>query len=181
MIPMGNKKDFMTGQPLVHPMKMRIIWGNLLTLAPINEALLTALESDAVKQESGDYKQAQIGEIFIKFSSYLKLYSAYCENQPYACDVLAELRSDSQFEAFLAERADSCVVEEIRNLDINAYLIKPVQRICKYPLFLRVRQFQFKLEYFLFLYMCNQIISPLGTTTKYPYGTSELCCCRNCC
>jgi hypothetical protein len=138
MIPMANKKDFLSGKLLVPETQMRIIWGNLETLAPINEALLLALQSELVTKETGDYKQAQIGEIFIKFSSYLKLYSTYCENQPYALSALAELRNDSQFEAFLAERADACVVEEVRNLDIGAFLIKPVQRICKYPLFLRV-------------------------------------------
>jgi hypothetical protein len=43
-------------------------------------------------------------------------------------------KKNSNFKAFLLERA---LAQECRGLPLSSFLIKPVQRICKYPLLLR--------------------------------------------
>jgi hypothetical protein len=68
---------------------------------------------------------------------FLKMYKTYCANQPSGSDMVAKcLRDNPHFKAFL----DKTSLLPITNkLLIRDYFIKPVQRICKYPLLLRVR------------------------------------------
>eukprot|EP00727_Mastigamoeba_balamuthi_P005376 m51a1_g14837 putative domain containing protein (1290) ;mRNA; r:720960-727154 len=57
-------------------------------------------------------KGESIGRCFLGVADYFKLYSNYCSNE-------------------------SAKLTQCRKLDLRAFLIKPVQRLCKYPLLLR--------------------------------------------
>lgn len=138
MKPMENKRDFLTGKPLVTQAEMNAIWSNICLLPPVNKTLLELLLNDQITQGESDDRQGRIGAAFIRVADYMKIYTTFCSNQPLSVATVQNLCKDAQFEAFLAEKADVCVMEESKNLDLNAFLIKPVQRICKYPLFLRV-------------------------------------------
>lgn len=80
--------------------------------------------------------QEIISSAFIESAQFFKNYLPYCNNQTNAMETLEDLCKNSQFEAFLQERAD--IVPACRNLTLKDMIIKPVQRICKYPLLLRV-------------------------------------------
>lgn len=67
----------------------------------------------------------------------MQIYTRFCANQAQSTATLLQLQENTQFEAFLMEKGDVAVMEESHNLNLNAFLIKPVQRVCKYPLFLR--------------------------------------------
>lgn len=67
----------------------------------------------------------------------MQIYTRFCANQALSTATLLQLQENTQFEAFLMEKGDVAVMEESHNLNLNAFLIKPVQRVCKYPLFLR--------------------------------------------
>jgi len=60
----------------------------------------------------------------------------YCSNHPFALMKIQNVQS-KQFRSFIQEVHAR---PESRNLDLGSYLIKPVQRICKYPLLVKVRR-----------------------------------------
>ncbi|KAJ3189570.1 Myosin 10A, isoform D [Irineochytrium annulatum] len=74
---------------LLRPKDMSVIFSNIETIMPVNSELLKLLEDRQAESENGVVEQ--VGDIFIRVSDYLKIYT----------------------------------------------ILKPVQRICKYPLLLR--------------------------------------------
>lgn len=77
-----------------------------------------------------------IANSFIGLAEFLKMYSNYCSNQDNSFSVINKLKEkkDKKFESFL----QYCFARpECLGLDFNAYMIKPIQRICKYPLLIR--------------------------------------------
>ncbi|KAI8847552.1 Dbl homology domain-containing protein [Chytridium lagenaria] len=94
--------------------------------------LLKLLETR--QSESENNVVEQVGDIFIRVSDYLKMYAMYCSNHPYAVMKLQALRNAKAIAKFL----DQCAsMPESRSLGLQHFLLKPIQRICKYPLFLR--------------------------------------------
>ena len=70
---------------------------------------------------------------FTSVAPFFKLYSTYCQSYEGALQALQEaLQRDPAFARFCmaAQQSPRC-----RGLPLEAYLIKPIQRICKYPLF----------------------------------------------
>ena len=66
----------------------------------------------------------------------MKIYSEYCSNQATALETIKKLSKENDtFNTFLkkAFRDTRC-----RKLDLNSFLVLPLQRVCKYPLLLRV-------------------------------------------
>lgn len=133
MKPMTTKKNFLTGVPLVTPAQVTAIFSNLSMLPPLNNELAKMLDIELENFNQG--RDAMIGKIFLGFADFFRMYTQYFSNQPTSMKTIADLRQDLQFDAFLEEKRD--LVPEFRNLDMAAMLIKPTQRMCKYPLFLR--------------------------------------------
>jgi len=100
----------------------------------ISETLSSSIYSS---EEAANLPSPQviIGRAVMESGEFFKNYLPYCTNQKNAMDTLQELCVNSQFEAFLAERAD--IVPACRHLTLKDMLIKPIQRVCKYPLLLR--------------------------------------------
>jgi len=67
-------------------------------------------------------------------NEYLKMYLLYCSNYAYALTKLEDLKSSKSFSKFLITQFQR---PESRCLHLDSFLIKPVQRICKYPLLLK--------------------------------------------
>lgn len=64
------------------------------------------------------------------------VYNTYCTNHSQSLLKLHSLlQSNRNFKNFLEE---TCKLPVCRGLALNSFLIKPVQRICKYPLLLKV-------------------------------------------
>jgi len=51
--------------------------------------------------------------------------------------LLNKLKDNEAFQTFLKQCFSR---KECRNLSLPAFLIEPIQRLCKYPLFMRVRR-----------------------------------------
>jgi hypothetical protein len=65
------------------------------------------------------------------------MYATYCTNQEAAGEVVTRAeKTNPRFRAFLQK---ALADPQTNRLLLRDYLIKPMQRICKYPLFLRVR------------------------------------------
>nr|KAJ3415389.1 Myosin 10A, isoform D [Polyrhizophydium stewartii] len=144
---------------MIRPKDMAIIFSNIEQLLPVNQELLKSL----MKRRESSPVIEQVGDVFIRVvwlapngggllcdiwpsllpayaatgaqkSDYLKMYTMYCSNHPYALIKLQNVRQNKSVAKFL----DQCAQQpECRSLNLANFLLKPVQRVCKYPLFLR--------------------------------------------
>ena len=103
-----------------------------------------------------------VGDIFIRLADFFRMYNMYCSNQPFSLIKFENITSRA-FKSFVAVRPpfpalspfhslalqtqafshipQECFQKpECRALAMCSFLIKPVQRICKYPLLIRVCQ-----------------------------------------
>ncbi|KAL6072759.1 Round spore [Balamuthia mandrillaris] len=107
---------------LLNKTQIMNVFSNIEMIATVNKELFNNLKTKSV------------GQAFLSVVDYLKLYSVYCGNQENALNQINKLRSsNSEFDSFL-EYCHS--LPDLRSLDLYAFLIKPIQRICKYPLLL---------------------------------------------
>eukprot|EP00948_MAST-09A_sp_MAST-9A-sp1_P001467 g1467.t1 len=80
---------------------------------------------------------AKVAECFVSLAEYFKLYSLYSSNFENARSVLKDLMKRNQgFIAFVKQQ-QQFYPKRMKNQDLVSLLIKPIQRICKYPLFLK--------------------------------------------
>jgi T-lymphoma invasion and metastasis-inducing protein 2 len=73
-----------------------------------------------------------ISNVFLQYSSQFRIYSAFCSNHSKFQTKLANNNSDS-FKKFLLQQNQSGE----HSTSIESYLIKPIQRLLKYPLLLK--------------------------------------------
>ena len=75
---------------------------------------------------------ASVGGVFLHFADYLRMYVSYCNNMDVQDATVQRLRRENPaFERWVQackEHPDS------RHQDISSFLIKPFQRLCRYPL-----------------------------------------------
>jgi len=76
-----------------------------------------------------------IGPIFMEQGDLFKFYAAYCSNQPFIPANLKRLQSHNQeFSQFMAQASRD---PRCKLLDVESFLISPLQRLCRYPLLLK--------------------------------------------
>lgn len=115
---------------LVQNKDIGIIFSNVEQLLPVNQMLHSWIKE---RTDSSPVVE-MIGDLFIRVSDYLKMYTMYCSNYPYALMRLQSVRQNKS----IAKLLDSCAkLPESKNFNLANFLIKPVQRICKYPLLVR--------------------------------------------
>jgi len=116
---------------------MEAIFSNIEDVVPIHIEFLKKLEEklSEAEEEGMPLHEVAIGDIFIRFFHYFKLYSIYASNHDASLMKLEECKKKrKEFARFL----DVCHGDtSCRGLFLNAFLIKPIQRLCKYPLLLR--------------------------------------------
>lgn len=139
---------------LIKPNEFQSVFSTINMLPPLNQELVGKLEKTK-ELPPGDQI---VGGVFLEmvrnclpfffscasdffFSPsppqhpYFKLYMGYCTNHAASLSTLKKLKNNGAFAAFIEEVRQK---PECRKLDIEAYLIKPLQRICRYPLLLKV-------------------------------------------
>ncbi|KAI3648098.1 hypothetical protein MP228_005952 [Amoeboaphelidium protococcarum] len=115
------------------PFELADLFSNIEQILPVNEAFLQEL-----KHCRKDYLLEGVGNAFLAVADYFKLYTMYCGLHAKAMDSLQKaLKADMPIKAFLKEVYSR---QEFGGLNLESFLLKPVQRICKYPLFLRELQ-----------------------------------------
>ncbi|KAJ3228771.1 cytochrome c oxidase subunit 1 [Chytriomyces hyalinus] len=107
------------------------LFSNVDELLSINSEFLRRFE--AKQRASPEF--TGVGEIFLELGESFAKYSLYCGNHSAALTKLQNLmQTNRAFRIFLE---DICKNPVTRQLDLGGFLIKPVQRICKYPLLLK--------------------------------------------
>ncbi|XP_067224502.1 rho guanine nucleotide exchange factor TIAM2 isoform X1 [Chanodichthys erythropterus] len=74
-----------------------------------------------------------LGGSFLYYAEHFKLYSGFCANHIKVQKVLERAKTDRSFKEFL----DAKNPTKQHSTTLESYLIKPVQRVLKYPLLLR--------------------------------------------
>ncbi|KAL6072247.1 guanine nucleotide exchange factor 9 [Balamuthia mandrillaris] len=112
-----------------------MVFSNIVQILAVNQTIHSALKLRIKECKPELLHQCLVADIFLDNADYLKLYSSYTINQPEAFAMITEKKkSHPTFATFVEEMQKHPVSH---NLDFKSFLIKPVQRICKYPLLLR--------------------------------------------
>eukprot|EP01105_Mastigella_eilhardi_P011845 TRINITY_DN2719_c0_g1_i3.p1 TRINITY_DN2719_c0_g1~~TRINITY_DN2719_c0_g1_i3.p1 ORF type:complete len:619 (+),score=191.79 TRINITY_DN2719_c0_g1_i3:40-1857(+) len=83
---------------------------------------------------NGPEPDTALGSTFVSWVEHLHYYGVFCNQQEMTTQKIKEfLKSNSQFRLFISR----CKTTTGQKLDIYDYLVKPFQRILKYPLLLR--------------------------------------------
>nr|XP_012636378.1 T-lymphoma invasion and metastasis-inducing protein 1 [Microcebus murinus]XP_012636379.1 T-lymphoma invasion and metastasis-inducing protein 1 [Microcebus murinus]XP_012636380.1 T-lymphoma invasion and metastasis-inducing protein 1 [Microcebus murinus]XP_012636381.1 T-lymphoma invasion and metastasis-inducing protein 1 [Microcebus murinus]XP_012636382.1 T-lymphoma invasion and metastasis-inducing protein 1 [Microcebus murinus]XP_012636383.1 T-lymphoma invasion and metastasis-inducing protei len=131
-----QKETFLTQDEL------DVLFGNLTEMVEFQVEFLKTLEDgvrlvpDLEKLEKVDqFKKVlfSLGGSFLYYADRFKLYSAFCASHTKVPKVLVKARTDTAFKAFL----DAQNPKQQHSSTLESYLIKPIQRILKYPLLLK--------------------------------------------
>ncbi|XP_041733832.2 rho guanine nucleotide exchange factor TIAM1 [Coregonus clupeaformis] len=122
--------------------ELDILIGNLPEMVQFQVEFLKTLEDgtrlvpDLEKLERVDqFKKIlfSLGGSFLYYADRFKIYSAFCASHTKVPKVLVKAKTDADFKAFLEERNP----KQQHSSTLESYLIKPIQRVLKYPLLLR--------------------------------------------
>ncbi|KAL7408969.1 hypothetical protein BDY24DRAFT_245187 [Mrakia frigida] len=111
---------------------VRAVFLNVEALAALAEEFASVLERMAGKEEGMD----MVGEAFLTMMPRIKqAYTSYCPRQSAANVRLVELLGNPSYSSYFAE-CWSIAQPHTKAWDLPSLLIKPVQRVLKYPLLL---------------------------------------------
>eukprot|EP00633_Aureoumbra_lagunensis_P013027 CAMPEP_0197361804 /NCGR_PEP_ID=MMETSP0893-20130614/63587_1 /TAXON_ID=44058 ORGANISM="Aureoumbra lagunensis, Strain CCMP1510" /NCGR_SAMPLE_ID=MMETSP0893 /ASSEMBLY_ACC=CAM_ASM_000539 /LENGTH=694 /DNA_ID=CAMNT_0042883417 /DNA_START=95 /DNA_END=2179 /DNA_ORIENTATION=+ len=128
------------------------VFGNVSELRRIHEELLAKLRAAHRRHNDVVFagkSSAQVAatdlarvhaHIFAEMIPFLRAYTVYCSTYTKAVELVRQLSSNesgtknTKFSKFLQISVQS---PQCRGLDLASFLIKPPQRLCKYPLFFR--------------------------------------------
>uniref|UniRef100_A0AAY4DD54 TIAM Rac1 associated GEF 1 n=1 Tax=Denticeps clupeoides TaxID=299321 RepID=A0AAY4DD54_9TELE len=131
-----QKESFLTQDEL------DVLFGNLPEMVEFQVEFLKTLEDgtrlvqDLEKLEKVDqFKKVlfSLGGSFLYYADRFKIYSAFCASHTKVPKVLTKAKTDPEFKAFLDQRNP----KQQHSSTLESYLIKPIQRVLKYPLLLR--------------------------------------------
>ncbi|XP_034459426.1 T-lymphoma invasion and metastasis-inducing protein 1 isoform X2 [Hippoglossus hippoglossus] len=131
-----QKETFLTQDEL------DVLFGNLPEMVEFQVEFLKTLEDgtrlvpDLEKLERVDqFKKIlfSLGGSFLYYADRFKIYSAFCASHTKVPKVLVKAKTDHDFKAFLEERNP----KQQHSSTLESYLIKPIQRVLKYPLLLK--------------------------------------------
>ncbi|KAJ3234247.1 cytochrome c oxidase subunit 1 [Chytriomyces hyalinus] len=115
------------------------IFSNAEELITANQGLLNRLNAKKEEAPSTDAQGAwkymeDISSVFLAANDDFNTYMTYCGNYPVAMKLVHKLQSEEKFKHHMQQLSSN---PTSRGLSLESFLIKPVQRICKYPLLLR--------------------------------------------
>lgn len=111
---------------------MNAMFKNVESLLTITKRFLAELEAQETKASLSDQ---MIGDAFLSIYGELRAYVIYSANQVAANETVTRLLKENQeFSKFVdAVKAR----EECKKQSLDSFLIKPFQRVCRYPLLLK--------------------------------------------
>ncbi|XP_060066478.1 dynamin-binding protein-like [Ylistrum balloti] len=117
-----------------HPdVDIEIMFGNMEEIAEVSQRLLTLMEEAVYTRE---FQDQVIGPCFITVAEDMKnVYAPYCRNHDDVIMVLEKYHANQSINEYFERMLEIMRVQTVV-FDVEALLIKPVQRILKYPLLL---------------------------------------------
>ncbi|KAK8732086.1 hypothetical protein OTU49_007177 [Cherax quadricarinatus] len=122
--------------------EVNALFGNIREIVAFQRLFLQALQ-EALDMEPGflsfdqpyEFKNVlfSIGSAFLYYASQFKLYSSFCASHSKAQKVLHPSEGNQELKEFLSSRNP----RQQHSATLESYLIKPIQRILKYPLLLQ--------------------------------------------
>eukprot|EP01107_Rhizomastix_libera_P015515 TRINITY_DN5886_c0_g1_i1.p1 TRINITY_DN5886_c0_g1~~TRINITY_DN5886_c0_g1_i1.p1 ORF type:complete len:625 (-),score=161.67 TRINITY_DN5886_c0_g1_i1:9-1649(-) len=113
-------------QHLLSDEEIKIIFSNIESICSVSKKLLLALQNSTA---------ASVGKAFLSLETdFVSAYHIYCKNQESASNFVDQIEESGKLKNFFALAKEN---PETRRLDLKSFLMKPVQRICKYPLLLK--------------------------------------------
>ncbi|KAI9007250.1 Dbl homology domain-containing protein [Gaertneriomyces semiglobifer] len=110
---------------------IQCIFSELAGIVNVNTELKRQLE-DRIENVSWDPGHGRVGDIFLNMAPFLKMYSSYVKNFNSALSTVEDLTAKvPAFADFVAKKNKVC-----HGLNLQSYLILPVQRIPRYKLLL---------------------------------------------
>nr|XP_040138006.1 T-lymphoma invasion and metastasis-inducing protein 2 [Ictidomys tridecemlineatus] len=122
--------------------EMESLFGSLPEMLEFQKVFLETLEDGISASSDFDVLETpsqfrkllfSLGGSFLYYADHFKLYSGFCANHIKVQKVLERAKTDKAFKAFLDARNPT----KQHSSTLESYLIKPVQRVLKYPLLLR--------------------------------------------
>ncbi|EGG17614.1 hypothetical protein DFA_08610 [Cavenderia fasciculata] len=118
---------------LVSLQEIMAVFSNVEELFVINSKMYEMfVEFIPIMDFSDQYPNVE--EVFFRHANSLKRYITYLSNQDVCNKQISAWESHLQIN-YLLQQVKSIPV--VRSLNLSSYVIKPVQRLCKYPLLLR--------------------------------------------
>ncbi|OWF54976.1 dynamin-binding protein-like [Mizuhopecten yessoensis] len=112
---------------------IELIFGNMEEIAEVSQRLLTMMEEAVCARE---FQDIIIGPCFTSLAEDMKnVYAPYCRNHDDVIMVMERYHTNPSINEYF-ERMLDILREQSVVFDVGALLIKPVQRILKYPLLL---------------------------------------------
>lgn len=129
----------LTTNGIITPEQEKTLFSNIEELEELNRVVLGKFEArfKAVQEAGAPLAIINLGDIFLQMSDQLKWYTDYCANQPQALSMLDYLTAGNKDFQTYCDTMMNNKKEISRGLSLLSFLIKPVQRLCKYPLLLR--------------------------------------------
>lgn len=106
------------------------IFSNVVQIHKLNSDIL----SNLIVFESLSSEEQFVGRVFVEMSDLLRSYTSYCVKQAIADREIKVIKKNPVVSKFLEERRAQ---PECGKLDLESFIIKPLQRICRYPLLLK--------------------------------------------
>ncbi|XP_062415745.1 rho guanine nucleotide exchange factor TIAM2-like [Pungitius pungitius] len=122
--------------------EMEALFGSLPEMLDFQRVFLQTLEERIAScpdfghlETPGEFKHLlfSLGGSFLYYADHFKHYSGFCANHLKVQKVLERAKTDGAFKFFLETRNPT----NQHSSSLESYLIKPVQRVLKYPLLLR--------------------------------------------
>uniref|UniRef100_A0A8C6V0C4 Phosphatidylinositol-3,4,5-trisphosphate-dependent Rac exchange factor 1 n=1 Tax=Neogobius melanostomus TaxID=47308 RepID=A0A8C6V0C4_9GOBI len=110
-----------------------ILFSNIEDILELHKEVLSVVEA-CLQPEP--HPHHALGHVFLQFRESFSVYGEYCSNHEKALRLLMELNKDPHIRTFLLH----CMLlggKKSTDVPLEGYLLSPIQRICKYPLFLK--------------------------------------------
>ncbi|EKE42131.1 hypothetical protein ENUP19_0304G0032 [Entamoeba nuttalli] len=127
-------EDMVSHVPLIIPLeKTNEMFKYLDTIITISQELIRLFD----ESKKSNCFESEIGNIFIQMQSYLKGYNLYVANNAYALNIADRLYKKEKYAKYLETLRQSIQGPDTMKLDLNSFLIMPVQRVPRYRLLLQ--------------------------------------------
>ncbi|CAF3952566.1 unnamed protein product [Rotaria sp. Silwood2] len=115
----------------------KLLFGNIRDIKDLSHRLLNQLEFEYTKNQQNDDAHCCIGQIFNVLIDQLKtIYAEYCRNHEWVHIYIRKHGNDEKLQKYLQDGLCRIRLQKSNIFDVSALLLRPIQRIVRYPLIL---------------------------------------------